>query len=50
MSYMLNLYFCVLYSIMDHIITAYSSWELQADSSHIDVTNLTKASEAVIPL
>ena len=45
---MLNLYFCILYSIMDYITAVYSNWELQTDSSHVDITNFVKASETVI--
>ena len=47
---MLNLYSCILYSIIDYTTAAYSSWELQTDNSYVDVTNLAKASEAVISL
>ena len=50
MSYMLDLYFCALYSIMNYITAAYSSQELWADDSHIDITNFTKTSEAAILL
>ena len=50
MSYMLNLYFCILYSIIDYITAAYSRQKLQADNLYVDVINLAKTSEAVISL
>ena len=49
-SYILNLYFYTLYSIINYITAVYSSQKLWADSFYVDVANLVKTLEAVILL